>query len=317
MPDDDDISPTAYGSLTPEKAFALVGNEVRSEILRALSDARSGDGNLSALSFSELRSRIDTDIDSSQFNYHLQQLVGHFIERTDEGDGQLVDRIVDRMDEGYVLRPEGTMLTRTIRAGTSAGRASLAPFELGLDCYFCGTAVEAMYKNAIFMAQCPDCNYLYEYDLTPPGVIGDDEQVVLEQISEYTRHRRLAFARGVCPLCANDLDMQFISPDETGYPRPDRRKVLLNRWCDHCGDRNYLKAGEVLLRDPALISFCYERGLDVTTIPIWKLEFAATDRFVTVRSSDPWKVALCLTLDDDTLELVIDGDLSITGRNYS
>lgn len=313
----DDAPPTTYGSLTPEEAFALVGNEVRAEILWELSNTRAGEGDIPALSFSELRSRIDTDIDSSQFNYHLQQLIGRFVERSDEGAAQLVDRIVDRMDEGYVLRPEGTRLTRTIRAGTSPEQSSLAPFELGIDCYFCGTAVEATYQNAIFMARCPGCEYLYEYDLTPPGIIADDEGSVLRQISEYTRHRRLSFARGVCPLCANALDTQFVSPSETGYPRADQREVLINRWCDHCGERNYLKLGEVLLRDPALISFCYGHALDVTTTPIWELEFTVTDRYVTIRSTDPWKIELRLTLDDDTLELVVDDDLNVVEKNYS
>jgi hypothetical protein len=308
---DDDAS--ADGPLTTEETFALVGDEVRAEILRALSDERGGEGELPSLSFSELRERVDVDVRSSQFNYHLQRLVGRFVENRAEGNAQLVEDVVPPDDDGYALRPEGTTLTRTIRARTGTGEGSLGPVAVDLDCYHCGTPVEATYDNATFRLQCPDCEYLYEYDLVPPGVL-DGEAETLSRVAEYVRHVRLAFARGVCPLCGNSVDTSFDPPEETGYPRPDLREVCVNRSCDHCGHRNYLKVGEALLRDPDLIAFCRERGLDVTTTPIWELEFAVTDRNVVVRSTDPWEVALDLALDGDTLELVVDEDLAVVER---
>ncbi|WP_327050656.1 winged helix-turn-helix domain-containing protein [Halomicrococcus gelatinilyticus] len=304
------------GSLTTEETFALVGDEVRAEILRALSAERGGEGELPSLSFSELRERVDADVRSSQFNYHLQRLVDHFVENRAEGTAQLIEDVVPSDDDGYALRPEGTTLTRTIRARTGTGEGSLDPVAVGLDCYHCGTAVEATYDNATFVLQCPDCEYLYEYDLVPPGIL-DGEAETLSRAAEYVRHVRLAFARGVCPLCGNAVDTSFDPPGETGYPRPDLRAVCVNRSCDHCGHRNYLKVGEALLRDPDLVSFCRERGLDVTSTPIWELAFAATDRDVDVRSTDPWEVALEVELDGETLELVVDGNLAVVERNYA
>jgi len=307
---------TTYGTLTPEEVFSLVGNEVRTKILLALSDPTTEDRTPPVLSFSDLYSRIDADVRSSQFNYHLQRLVGHFVENRAEGTAQLIDDVVPSDDDGYALRPEGTTLTRTIRARTGTGEGSLDPVAVGLDCYHCGAAVEATYDNATFVLQCPDCEYLYEYDLVPPGIL-DGEAETLSRAAEYVRHVRLAFARGVCPLCGNAVDTSFDPPRETGYPRPDLREVCVNRSCDHCGHRNYLKVGEALLRDPDLVSFCRERGLDVTATPIWELAFAATDRHVTVRSTDPWEVALEVELDGETLELVVDGNLAVVERNYA
>ncbi|WP_440008170.1 DUF7351 domain-containing protein [Halomicrococcus sp. SG-WS-1] len=332
----EDHEPATEAAPTAEETFALVGNEVRAGILRTLSDARGGEGSPPSLSFSELRSRVDADVRSSQFNYHLQQLVGQFVEKRADGNAQLVEDVVDREDGGYALRPEGTMLTRTIRARTT-GDESVDRLAVDLDCYHCGTPVEATYRNSIFKMQCPDCEYLYEYDLVPPGVLDDDERTLLSQVGEHQRHVRLSFARGACPLCGNAVGVRFVPPSDTGYPRPDLREACINRACDHCGHRNYLRVGEALLRDPALISFCHERGLDVTTTPIWELEFAATDRFTTVRSTDPWEVALCVSLDGvsasgaerssadrssgrgpregDALELVVDEDLSVVERD--
>ena len=91
----------------PADAFALVGNETRAEILRVL-----GEEPWAGLSFSELRSRVDPDLDSGQFNYHLQQLVGQFVRHT---------------DDGYEMRPAGVTLYRTIRAGIFSRTATVDP----------------------------------------------------------------------------------------------------------------------------------------------------------------------------------------------
>lgn len=316
MTREDRHQPTTAGSLTPEEALSVMGNEIRARILWVLGDARLEDGTPTALSFSELHSRVDADVDTSRFNYHLQQLVGHFVERRDDADSQLVSSM-GADEDGYALRPEGSTLTRLVRAWTFTGSPSLDPFEIDLDCYYCGTAVEATYRNWLFKLQCPGCEYLYDYNLVPPGVVGDDEETALSRVAEYNRHVRLAFARGVCPLCAGGLDARFVDPTELGYPRGDRRAALVKRTCDHCGHVDNLTVGELLLRDADLVSFCNERGLDVTTTPIWELEFAATDRRTTVNATDPWEVAVAVTRGGDTLELVVDEDLAVVERNYS
>jgi hypothetical protein len=330
--------PRTYGTLRPEAALSLLGNEVRAAILWTFSEARGGQGPPPVLSFSDLRERADVDVDSSQFNYHLQELVGTFVERldpeTDEDDAQVVSEMAGPHDEGYRLRPEGTTLVRTVRAWSFPGEASLDPFEVGRDCHHCGTALVAEYANAIFAVRCPGCEFVYEYNLTPPGVLagrgddqatdeaaapgdddparpGDDRRAVLDRVAEYNRHVRLGFARGVCPYCAGDVDAEFQDPRATGYPRGDLRGALVRRGCANCGNKDNLTVGELLLREADLVSFCNARGLDVTTTPIWDLAFAATDRHTTVRSTDPWEVAVAVELDGDVLELVVDEDLDV------
>ncbi|WP_232702514.1 DUF7351 domain-containing protein [Halobacterium wangiae] len=332
MADDSHEQPTTYGSLSPEAALGLLGNDVRAEILWALSEARGEDGP-PALSFSELRERVaerreararaarDPDppesLDSSQFNYHLQQLVGHFVERRGEdgtAESQLVPAMAGDHGDGYALRPEGTTLTRTVRSMTFTDEATRDSLDVGLDCYFCETAVETAYGNGICKVQCPDCEYLYDYNLTPPGVVADSDAKTLSRVARYNRHVRLAFADGVCPYCASDVGHSFKDPAETGYPGRDRRTVLLHRQCGHCGNMDNLTLGEFLLGDPELVAFCHEHGVDVRSTPIWDLAFAATDQSVTVRSRDPWELALEVRLDGDTLELVVDDELSVVER---
>lgn len=75
-----------------------------------------------------------------------------------------------------------------------------------------------------------------------------------------------------------------------------------------------LTAGEAVLDDPEVVSFCAERGVNVLNTPIWGLAFAATDRTVTVESRDPWQVSVAVTLDGDTLEIVLDETLDVVER---
>lgn len=313
----DEESRKTYGELSPETALSLLGNEVRASILWTLSEARDGEGPPPVLSFSALRERAAVDVDSSRFNYHLQELVGTFVERVEpeeDTDAQLVSEMAWLSGEGFRLRPEGTTLIRTVRAWSVAGSATLDPFELDAPCHYCGTALVAEYDNAIFAIRCPDCEYLYDYNLTPPGILDDETDRVLERVAEYNRHQRLSFARGSCPLCGHGVDIEFQDPSETGYPRSDRRKALVRRGCRHCGHKDNLTLGEVLLRDSGLIAFCHEQGRDVTTTPIWELEFAATDRHTTVRSRDPWRLTLSVPGEDETLELDVDETLSVVDR---
>jgi hypothetical protein len=276
-----------------------------------LSESRRGEGDLQPISFSDLRSRIDPDVASAQFNYHLQQLVGIFVERSGESIAQIDKRMIPEADEGYVLRPEGTMVARKLRANATASDVAVSQPGLDLDCYYCGTPVEATYENAIFRAQCPNCEYVYEHELVPPGGVGDTGDATLDRISTYLWSRRLAFARGGCPLCADALETEFLRPAEIRYPRSDRREVMINRWCTNCGEREYLKVGEVLLREPALVAFCRDHGLDVTSTPLWHLEFVVTDRAISLLSTDPVEVGFELELDGDTLELILNEGVTV------
>ena len=285
-----------------ESAFALVGNETRAEIVRALGDARGQEGSRPVLSFSELHDAVDVDVVSSQFNYHLQQLLDYYVDQT---------------DGGYRLRPEGSMLYRTIRAGTFTDRETFGPLDVGVDCYYCDHTVEGVYEDGMFTVQCANCETLFDLVLVPPATLDPADGVddLLHRIDQYNRHRRLAFNRGVCPMCAEGTDTKFLTPEESPFDAVQPRTVVVHQSCGHCGSQMYVGVGAALLYDPGLVSFCVEQGLDVTAKPVWELAFAMTDRDVDVRSADPWRVALELDLDGDTLELVVDEDLTVLERN--
>lgn len=287
--------------LTPEDAFAILGNEYRARIIYTLGDAQGIEGPRPAMSFSELYAAADADVATSQFNYHLQKLVGPFIDKT---------------DEGYRLRHEGVKLYRTILAGTYTTESlSVEPIDVGVSCYYCSAPIEATYRDRRVTIACSSCDRQYSDTTMPPSLVDADEDALLERIDQHVRHRILAFSKGVCSVCASGLRTQFLTPDEIAAPGFGELGVFVHRACEHCGAQQYMSVGLSLLYNARLIAFFEERGLDVTMTPIWELEFAMTDRFVDVRSIDPWEVALALQRDGDELELIVDDDLNVIDRS--
>jgi len=279
------------------EAFSLIGNEIRAEILRVLgADPHAG------LSFSELRSRVDEDIDSGQFNYHLDKLVGHFVEDA---------------DEGYELHPAGLTLYRAIRAGNFDRGTTRDPFPAGFNCYLCNAPVEAGYEDGMFRLACSDCGHEFTNTLLPPSAVEDvDPQALLDYVGQYTRHQLLAHVRGVCPTCVNPLTQSFVPGEEVW----SEGSAHFDRWvrfdCDHCGRSQFTSVGMVLLYEPLVISFFDERGVDITRRPYWEFEFVMTDACTTVRSTDPLVLAVEITHEGDTLEVVVDEDLTIVKTTH-
>jgi DNA-binding transcriptional ArsR family regulator len=301
---------------TTREAFELVGNETRAEILRVLSETR--DGELPpALSFSELREHIGTAPRSSQFNYHLQKLTGSFIERREEGSAQLVEQFVTD-EEGYALRPRGTFLSRVV-AGMSTDDlevTSVGPFETGVDCHYCGTAVTARYRNSTFHVQCPQCDHLYVYTLTPPGLLSEapDKTELLDRADTYVRQKYASFATGSCPVCASAVEPEAIDPGEINLPT-NHLKTVIRRSCTHCGNLNYALLGTELLVDTGVIAFCHEHEVDVREPLLWELPFAVTDEYTEIMSEDPWEAELTVPTGEAELTVRVDEDLRVLERS--
>ena len=281
-------------SLTPEDAFALLGNEHRAEIIRTLGDAQGTEGPRATLAFSELYDEADADVGSGQFNYHLQKLVGAFVEQT---------------DAGYRLRHEAVTLYRTILAGTYTERVSVDPFPVGVDCYHCGDPITAEYTDRRFSIECRGCDQQYSASTAPPSIVEDDRGAMLSRIDQYARRRILAFSKGVCAICANGLDTQMLPGETVDFSGSERLDVYVHRSCQHCGAQQYMSVGLSLLYDAALVAFFKNTGRDITETPIWELDFAMSDRYVDVHSRDPWRIEFTIERDGERFERTLDGEM--------
>ena len=252
----------AGAALPAEEAFSLLGNEYRARIVLTLGEAQGTEGPRPTLPFSELYAAADVDVSTSQFNYHLQQLVGAFVEK---------------VDDGYRLRHEGVSLYRTVLAGTYTREASIEPFAVGADCYDCGGAIEARYDDRRFVVACGDCGTEYSATTAPPTIADHDPDAILERIDGYVRNRIRSFSRGVCSICANAVAGAFRPAEPVDESGSSRLDLYCHYSCDHCCAQQYLSVGLSLLYDAEVIAFHQRHGVDVLETPIWELPFAMTE----------------------------------------
>lgn len=289
----------ASSASSPPESFGLIAHDIRAEIVRTLGDARDGRGPPAVLSFAQLRSQCDVEVDSSKFNYHLQELLGP---------------IVEQRDGGHSLQHMGTLLYRTIRAREYGDHQSLDSVGIGTDCHHCGTPIVATYIDSKYTVECPSCDTVYDMTLVPPGAVTSDDSDTntIERLDEWVRHARRGFARGVCPTCTNILTTQFLDPESTFFPRHDLRSVFVHQSCDHCTDMRYLTVGEILRLRPPVVEFFAKRNRTVQTTPLWDLTFAATDLSTTVRGRNPWVFEVELTAEDNTMRVRLDDSLVVT-----
>jgi hypothetical protein len=166
----------------------------------------------------------------------------------------------------------------------------------------------------MFTIQCHSCETLYDLIIAPPSAIRTQEHL-RSRVQSYNFHLRQAFAQSICPTCVNRLSTEILHPKETGFKDVVEREVYVKRSCEYCGNHSYLSLGSVFLHHPAVIGFCYERGRNVMTTPRWRIEFAATDKYVEVNSESPWTLSLTIPCGGDRLNLTIDDDLTITDHS--
>ncbi|MFC6989355.1 winged helix-turn-helix domain-containing protein [Haloplanus sp. GCM10025708] len=292
----DDVDSGRGESLSPDDAFTLLADRTRIKILRALGDA-SEPGVPETLTFSELRQRADVS-GSGRFNYHLQQLLGHFVEDT---------------DDGYRLRYAGKRVYQSIKTGTFTERVQVERFELSSSCHVCGTRQAAAYRDSMFHVRCPDCDaQCYKYFVPPSTVIDRSKTELLHAANDRIQREIGAMAKGVCPWCCARLTSRVLPPDAEMPLRDNpaiQHRVLHS--CETCDGSVYTRLGGLVVSHPAVVSFFYDHGVDVSEKLLWTMAFASTDERTTVVSEDPWRASVTVECEGDELRLVLDDAPSV------
>lgn len=208
---------TGDTTLAPDDAFAVLGNETRMDILQELGEA---DG---PLSFSELRHRVGVR-DSGQFNYHLNKLVGHFIENS---------------DQGYDLRQAGRRVIEAVLSGAVTEAPVVERTQIDWTCHYCGAPSLTMnYRQEQVGTYCSQCEGTYQgsseategalpaeqdrlgyTDLPPAGVHGRTPKEVLETALTWYHSEMVTVSRGICPRCSGPVTGDSVGPPYRGCLR--------------------------------------------------------------------------------------------------
>lgn len=303
----------------PSEAFSTLGNETRMEILQALGEADE------PLSFSTLRKRLGRPA-SSQFNYHLNKLVGHFVRQT---------------DDGYELRGPGERVIQAVLSGAVTESPTVDPTELDEQCYHCGSRIWTDYQDGRGFIYCPNCSGNYEI---PEDILverlGEDQAAEFGVKSTHvfppalvkgrsaSEMRRVEAARfqldiaswgiDLCPRCCASLEPSVAVCDihdtseglcaECG----NLQATMFETSCTNC---TYSKSGLFsyrLLSHTAMLDFITDHGLNPVA-PEAPEEFWGyfTPYEEDIASVEPFEARFTFTIDQDAITLTVDDDLSV------
>lgn len=271
-------------------AFALVGNEHRVAILRALLDAHADPETAYPTPFAALRERAGVDV-SSQFAYHLDELVGPFVART---------------GEGYRLRYAGWKAAAALAAGTYADQPAFGPAAVEGACPHCGReALHASYGDAWLTVACHGCERVLTRYPFPPGAAADrDVDALLRAFDRRVRSHFSLAVDGVCPECAGAMRAALATVDRgsVNETRGDGHDVQAVADCDQCGNHLTLPVGCVLLDDPAVLAWCRDHDVAVDDRPFWRVPFLVADDAVARTGTDPLEATVTIVEYDDVEE---------------
>jgi len=298
--------------LDPADAFSLVANETRLAILQALwaSDERP-------VAFSDLRRAVGVR-DSAQFNYHLQQLEGHFVTKVDGGeradiDGESRDDETDGATtdgaSGYDFKHAGEKIVRSVIAGSFNEHPTVEPFDVQGRCVDCDGQLEASYVEEHLAITCTACGHGHGEYQFPPGGLGDRTRTeIADAFDQRVRHLHCLAADGVCPECSGRMKTHVVEADADCCLGARTR---VDHECSQCGHTLCSAPGLRLLDHSTVVNFHRERGVCLEERPYWTLPWCVSDEYTELVDREPARLAVRMPLDGDELRVTMTDSLDV------
>jgi hypothetical protein len=296
MPD-----PPFVNRADPDEVFALLSNDTRVKILQSICKTDEDE-----TTFSDLREAVGVR-DSGQFNYHLNELVGRFVVKT---------------EDGYELTQAGKQINGAIEAGTYTAEGSLDTIALEAPCPTCGGDRTLHYEDETVQVACDSCFVSYQFGVPPAVFAGCDRETVPRVAGQYLETKIQHITSGFCPFCdgsvaptvepVSEIEPDTDPPESVSQERidPEGHFPMVKYPCQQCGAEPTLWPSIAFLDHPAVVSFYYDRGVNVQDHIVWDFADADPD-YQTVRSREPLRANVTYTCDGDKLTVTIDGDLSV------
>jgi hypothetical protein len=303
--------------LSPEEAFAVLGNEIRLDIIRVLWQAEATytyddvSDVAETMSFSELRRRVDID-DNGQFNYHLSQLVPQFVRQT---------------DDGYRLSGAGKQIARTVIAVTGTEDLDFAT-DLDHDCPLCEAPMTAGYDDQWLRISCTECDGLFG-DKAPDGSVFFSSYPAAG-LSDRTPDEALRtgfyrcmldityMMRDVCRECAGSISASVsVCEDhecQEGHPCSHcgtRFQVWVEQRCDTCGLAKRLPVEPFVMGLTPVIGFLDDQGIDVLAPSFDEVVHLLQNRFETAVTTEPYRVSVTIEGETESLTVSLDDDMNV------
>lgn len=308
--------------LSPDAAFTVLGNETRIEILQTLGEA---DG---TLSFTTLRDRVGVP-QGGQFNYHLEKLVGHFVEKT---------------DEGYGLREPGRRVVQAILSGAVTDDPELDRTGIDDRCWWCGSPMEMSYVAGRLNLYCTDCDGTYDdlsarrpsavrqctgtvpadhgflgnLFLPPAGVTNRTPEEAYRAAWVWEILEYLALANEMCPRCSGTIDatVRVCTDHDATDGRCEncgnQHAIHLDVACSNCVYRNQVVFVHTLYGNPNFLAFLASHGMSpLTSESVIQLVHTIVPFDEEIVSTEPFEARFTFAAGDDTIVLTVDDTFDV------
>lgn len=275
---------------SPDAAFALLGDETRVGILQALGETPD-----EPMSFAELQDRVGMR-DSGGFNYHLGKLRGSFVRRT---------------EDGYELTHAGRQVVGAIFAGTYTANATVDAIPVDGECPVCGADLVAEYVEETARIRCTGCTAWRNEFGFPPGSLDQFEREALPAaFDRWMGHVFGGVFAGFCYTCSGRMEGRLVldEADERVGGIPAHAEFE----CVRCGSTARTSGAMPAMFHPGVRGFLFEHGFDVRTTPSWALGSASLPD-VSLRSTDPLRLAVTFAAGDESVTAVVEADTSVSG----
>jgi DNA-binding transcriptional ArsR family regulator len=288
-----------------DEALKAVANETRLRIIASLGEIVQ-DGQYGTRRFSDLMDDVGLS-DSGQTTYHLDRL-------REQG-------YVERREEGYKLTLRGLRIYQFVRSGVLSETPTLGPFEIDAEHDGCGEPLSIHYEGQRMYGRCEACDEIVGVNpIRPSGVDPDRPESLADAFRQRFWMDNFAMTQGFCPYCGGGVESTIdyrhaeAIPDDAKGTDP-----AITFTCTVCHWFINTTIDFPGYFHPAVVSFCYERGIDIREHSPLELPLRVDTH--EVRSEDPWRVANTYAHEGDSITLVFDEDLTVhdvethTGRH--
>ena len=282
-PDADDRRSSSTVDVDADRVAAALNSAAspdRIEILLAL----WADG---PLPFADLQAAAGFE-DSGRFNYHLNELLGSFVEKS---------------DEGYRLLGAGAKTIDVVLDARFGDPPAPVDAPVDADCPACGEKLRGRYENGTVRILCPGCETVVHLGYFPPRgrTTRSGEAFFRAYARRLWRDFTLAH-RGVCPQCSGRTETR-VERDADGdwhlrFPAATR--------CRDCEYSMRTAIGLLLIADPAVVSFLYDHGEHFEATPFWEYEFCIDDAAAELAREDPLRVVVPIRRGEERLRITVD-----------
>lgn len=273
-----------------------LGNTHRLQILLALDKVEQEHQKpWHTMSFTELYDAVDID-STSQFSYHLDQLLNQFVRET---------------SDGYRLTYSGHKIVRLIVSNLYETTSEFEDSDVKGVCLFCETAsLKATLDAEQFRIRCTSCDAILVTDFFPQSQTRNRTSSEIIESFGYRIWSMYSQLRGnVCPECFG-----LTETNVDVYEHNGKTVYLHVHACRECGHRVSFPIEVPIVFHPVTLYYFWEHGISIPDIPIWEFfEYIVSDMITTeITSEDPFAATFEITLGETTLYLSVDETSAVT-----